>query len=432
MMPNLLSRRTENWLIFILVAVQFSHIVDFVVLMPLGPKLMRDFHANTQEFGFLVSTYTFSAAISGILSSFFLDRFNRKRALLGLFFGFAISTLLCALAGDYWPFLIARVLAGAFGGILTALTLSVIGDYIPIERRGRATGLVMSAFSLASVIGVPTGLWLAEIMNWQAPFFLLAITCIPIIVIAWNVLPELDKHLTSGERTKPWPRILEVLQNPGARLSFLLMMIMMLAGFSVIPFISPYLVSNCGVREDQLFLVYLIGGVFTFAAANLSGRLTDKFGAFKVFLFASPLSVIPILLVTQVSVIPLSWILVITTLFMALLSVRLIPIIAIMTQTVETRLRGTFMSILSSLQQIASGAAAWIAGVIVKETPSGKLEDFYQVGWMASIFSVLAVGIAWKIIPLLKKDGQHAASDGPTLSQDTNQSEYELHTTRES
>lgn len=431
-MSNLLSRRTENWLVFIILAIQFTHIVDFVVLMPLGPKLMRDFHANTQEFGFLVSAYTFSAAISGLLSSFFLDRFRRKRALIGLYLGFGISTLLCAVAGDYWSFLFSRILAGAFGGTLTALGLSIIGDYIPIERRGRATGLVMSAFSLASVIGVPTGLWLAELMHWQAPFFLLAITCIPVIIIAWQVLPPMDSHLTKGVQTKSLPRIKEVLQKPESRLAFLLMMIMMLAGFSVIPFISPYLVSNCGVREDQLFLVYLIGGLFTFGAAIFSGRLTDKFGAFKVFSWFTPLSVIPIILVTSISVIPLPWILVITTLFMALLSARLIPIVSIITQTVEPRLRGTFMSLLSTIQQSASGAAAWVAGAIVHETTNGKLENFNRVGWMAAFFSILAIGLAWKLIPLLNRDEPNAASDGLNPSPDTSQSAHELHKVKES
>lgn len=393
---------------------------------------MRDFHTNTQEFGLLVSAYTFSAAISGILSSFFLDRFKRKRALIGLYFGFAISTLLCALAGDYWPFLCSRILAGAFGGTLTALGLSIIGDYIPLERRGRATGFVMSAFSLASVIGVPTGLWLAELIDWQAPFFLLAITCIPVIFIAWQVLPPMDSHLNKGVQTKSLPRVKEVLQKPEARLAFLLMIILMLAGFSVIPFISPYLVSNCGVRENQLFLVYLIGGLFTFGAAIFSGRLTDKFGALKVFSWFTPLSVIPIVLVTSISVIPLPWILVITTLFMALLSARLIPIVSIITQTVEPRLRGTFMSLLSSIQQSASGAAAWIAGTIVYETIDGKLEDFNKVGWMAAFFSILAIGLAWKLIPLLNKDELNAASDETIPSPEMSQSTHELHIVEES
>lgn len=426
------SRKTENWLLFILLSVQFTHIVDFVVLMPLGPKLMRDFHISTQEFGFLVSTYTFSAAISGILSSFFLDRFNRKRALTALFLGFGISTLLCALAGGYWPFLTARILAGAFGGILSALTLSIIGDYIPIERRGRATGLVLSAFSLASVVGVPSGLWIAERTDWHGPFFLLALTCFPILAISWKVLPDMRIHIQEGKHPQAWPRIREVIETPGARMSFLLMMVMMLAGFSIIPYISPYLVSNCGVQEDQLFLIYLTGGLFTFGASNLSGRLTDRYGAFRVFAWATPLSVVPILILTNLEPMPMGWILVITTVFMALLSARLIPVISMITQTVEPRLRGTFMSLLASLQQSASGAAAWIAGALINETAEGKMEDYARVGWMASGFSMLAIWIAWKLIPMLRKSEHPAAAAETGQGPGNGQSAHEPHTVQES
>ena len=424
----LIDRRTETWLILILLAVQFTHIMDFVVLMPLGPKLMRDFHINTSQFGFLVSAYTISAAVSGILSSLFLDRINRKNALIGLYAGFGISTLLCALSGAYWPFLISRMLAGAFGGILSALTLSIIGDYIPIERRGRATGLVLSAFSLASVIGVPSGLWLANQYDWHAPFFLLACTCIPIILIAGRQLPTMDYHLVQTVQLNALPRIKEVLNTPGARMAFLLMAIMMLAGFSVIPYISPYLVFNCGVSEDSLFLVYLIGGIFTFLASNVSGRLSDKLSPFKVFVWVTPLSVIPILMVTMLPAWPLSWILIVTTLFMALLSGRLIPIISLMTRTVEPNLRGTFMSLLASIQQSSAGVAAWIAGMMVTETPAGKLENYDRVGWMATGFSLFAIFITWKLIPLLKIGGQPAASPETIPSPNNHQSEDALHT----
>jgi predicted MFS family arabinose efflux permease len=238
----------------------------------------------------------------------------------------------------------------------------------------------------------------------------------------------MDYHLVQAVQLNALPRIKEVLNTPGARMAFLLMAIMMLAGFSVIPYISPYLVFNCGVSEDSLFLVYLIGGIFTFLASNVSGRLSDKLSPFKVFVWVTPLSVIPILMVTMLPAWPLSWILIVTTLFMALLSGRLIPIISLMTRTVEPNLRGTFMSLLASIQQSSAGIAAWIAGMMVTETPEGKLENYDRVGWMATGFSLFAIFITWKLIPLLKIGGQPAASPETIPSPNNHQSEDALHT----
>jgi len=414
-----LSRRTENWIIFILVAIQFTHIVDFVVIMPLGPKLFRAFKIDTTHFGLLVSAYTISAGVSGILASFFLDRFDRKKALIWLYFGFGISTLICALSGGFWPLLMARVMTGAFGGILTALALSVIGDYIPSERRGVAMGAVMSAFSIASVLGVPSGLWLAEKFDWHAPFFLLSLTTLPVLLLALRFLPALNLHLLQGNQQKPWQRIQSVLQLKGSRISILLMMTMMLAGFSVIPYISPFLVSNAGLREADLSLVYLAGGVFTFIAAIISGKLTDKFGTNTIFRIFGLLSIIPILLITNMEKSGLIYILFITTLFMALLSSRIVPVITLITSTVEPAQRGTFMSILSSFQQFSSGLAAYIAGLMVTETKGGMITGFDSVGIMAATFTLLAILLAtWLKYHLMHAPHTSSSSPVPDLSID--------------
>lgn len=408
-------------MVAILVAVQFTHIIDFVVIMPLGPKLMRAFHIGTKEFGLLVSAYTLSAAVSSILASFFLDRFDRKKALIGLYIGFGISTLMCALSGGFWPLLTARVMAGAFGGILSALALSIIGDYIPQERRGRATGAIMSAFSLASVIGVPSGLWLAEFSDWHAPFFLLAVTTLPVIIAAWNILPDLNLHIQKGMVVSPWNRIVDVLKLPGARLAFFVMMVMMIAGFSVIPFISPYLVSNSGMPESKLSLIYLIGGVFTFLAAIISGRLSDQYGSFRIFSIFMPLSIIPILIITQLGAPGIPVILMTTSVFMALLSARLVPVVNMITSTVKPHQRGTFMSIVSSVQQFSSGAAAWIAGMIVTEMPNGKLVDFDKVGYMAASFSLISIIAAYYLRPFVLTSAPPVASSEPDPYPDTHQ-----------
>jgi len=403
-----MSRNTEYWMIGILVAIQFTHIVDFVVLMPLGPKLFREFNINTTQFGLLVSAYTFSAAVSGLLASLFLDKLDRKKALLLLFTGFAISTLMCALSGDYWPLLTARIMAGAFGGILTALSLSIIGDYVPIQRRGQAMGAVMSAFSIASVIGVPTGLWLAEKFDWHAPFFLLSITSVPLMIIAAIKLPNMNLHLQEVP-TPAWPRIVTILKMKGPQHAFLLMSVMMIAGFSIIPFISPFLVSNAEMNESDLSWLYLTGGIFTFGASIIAGKLSDKFGPMQVFRIAAVISIIPILILTSFKVVPLYVILIVTTLFMIFLSARLVPVISMVTGTVPPTQRGTFMSLLSSIQQMASGLAAYIAGLIITETPSGKILHYEYVGYMASAATILAVYLGYKLRPFTQKNESGAS-----------------------
>lgn len=188
----------EGLLIFTLAAIQFTHMMDFVIMMPLGPQLMRIFNISPGEFGLLVSAYTFSAAVAGFLSALFIDRFDRKHAMLGLYFGFTIGTLACALAPTYSLLLAARVVAGAFGGVLGALILAVIGDAIPEHRRGAATGKVMAAFSVASIAGVPVGLYLASVTSWHAPFYLLAGLSFLVLIASFWLLPTMRGHLTNA------------------------------------------------------------------------------------------------------------------------------------------------------------------------------------------------------------------------------------------
>jgi len=419
-------------MVVLLVAVQFTHIVDFVVMMPLGPKLMRAFHIDTTQFGILVSAYTFSAAISGLLASFLLDRFDRKRALLGLYLGFSISTLFCALSGAFMPLLIARIFAGSFGGILSALALAIIGDYIPFERRGKATGAVMSAFSLASVIGVPIGLWLAEASDWHAPFFLLAITSLPIMAGVWVLMPPLRLHLDTPKLLSPWNQVKAVGLARAPQQALAWMAIMMMAGFSVIPYISTYLVYNAGLPEDQLAWIYLVGGVLTFGAANLSGRLSDKFGSFRVFWIAALISIIPILIITQLGVSSMPIILLVTSFFMAFLSARLVPMINLVTNTVPPHQRGTFMSLTAAVQQMSAGLAALIAGKLVSELPNHNLAGFDTVGFFAIGSTLLAIPIGAHLKNLLNHQKLSESFVPPPPLQDTDQSANELHTIPES
>ncbi|MDZ4724962.1 MAG: MFS transporter [Leptospira sp.] len=390
--------KKERAIIFILACLQFLHILDFVIMMPLGPVFMENFHIGSAEFGFLVSAYTFSAGIFGFIGAFFLDRFDRKYALLTVYFGFALGTLLCAFAPSYNTFLIARIIAGGFGGMIGALVLSIIGDIIPIFRRGVATGVVMSAFSVSSVIGVPVGLYFANLYGWHFPFLALAILSFLLLPIAYRVLPEIRIHLDQREDTdKKWDAIQTVLTRKSHYYSFAFMIALMFGGFTIIPFLAPYLVSNVGLTKEQLPYIYFFGGLFTFFTSRIIGKLSDRYGKYPVYAVLATLSVIPVSIIASLGKTSLPLVLILTTIFMIIVSGRMVPAFAMVTSTVEPKIRGSFMSINSSIQQIASGAASFISGLILTQESNGSLTNFEYVGMLAVFSLLFSVYLASKI-----------------------------------
>ncbi|MBB6612486.1 MFS transporter [Pontibacter sp. Tf4] len=383
----------EGLLIFTLAAIQFTHMMDFVIMMPLGPQLMRIFNISPSEFGLLVSAYTFSAAVAGFLSALFIDRFDRKHAMLGLYFGFTIGTLACALAPTFSLLLAARVVAGAFGGVLGALILAVIGDAIPEERRGAATGKVMAAFSVASIAGVPVGLYLASVTSWHAPFYLLAGLSFLVLLASFKLLPPMRGHLTNAVKQNPFLVLKEILQKRNLQWAMALMITLTMAGFLVVPFISPYMVANVGFTETELSYIYLFGGIATVFTSQWAGRLADKHGKQRVFIISAVLSMVPILLLTNLPPVPHYIALIVTTIFFILFGARFVPAMALITSSVEPKLRGSFMSINSSVQQLSAGVAAFLSGLIVQETASGKLLNFNWDGILACVITLLAVWV---------------------------------------
>jgi len=353
----LLEPFTERLLLLSLAAINFTTIVDFIIIMPLGPQYMRVFSISPAQFGVIVSSYAISAGIFGIAAGFFLDRFDRKRALLTLYGGFTLGTLFCALAQTYYLLVAARALAGAFGGVTGALILAIVGDVIPEHRRGAAMGLVMSAFSIANICGVPLGLVLASSFNWHVPFFALAVLSVVILAILGRVMPSLRSHLAHLRQEPPTTRMLAILSGPAHQKAFLFMGLLTFTGFVVFPYLPKYLVANVGLTEKQLPWIYICGGCCTMFSMNWIGRWADRSGKRRVFSLISMAAVIPILLVTNLPVVPLVVALAVSTLLMICMSGRFVPAMALMTASIEARHRGGFMSINSSVQQLAAGFA---------------------------------------------------------------------------
>jgi len=391
----------ERILLLVLSAALFTHIMDFMIVMPLGPQLMRLFDITPQQFSFLVSAYTFTAGASGFVAAFFIDRFDRKMSLLFVYFGFSIGTLACAFAPTYAVLLITRSIAGAFGGVLGALVLSIVSDAIPLERRAAGIGFVMASFSVASVFGVPFGLYLATLFSWHAPFLFLGGLGVVINVLIFFFVPVMKGHIRTGEdRIKPLEMIKTIFGRRNPVMGLLFTSILMFGHFTIIPFIAPYMVGNVGFTEQELTYIYLVGGGLTIFSSPMVGRLADRFGRLKIFTIFGFLVLLPIITITHLPQIPLWQALVVSGAFFIMANGRIVPSTTMVTSVIRPENRGSFMSIRASVQQISSGLAAMLAGFIIAEKPSEVIDgakaliNYDYVGYIAVFFSLIAILVA--------------------------------------
>ena len=396
MTPHLTPRR-ERWLLLTLAGIQFTHILDFMIMMPLGPQFTRLFGISNAEFGVLVSAYTLSAGASGLLAATYVDRFSRKRLLLTMYTLFGLATLACGLAPGYGWLMVARVAAGVFGGVLSALSQTIVADVIPFERRGQAMGVVMTSFSVSTVAGVPLGLFLAAHLSWHAPFMAIAAMVGLLVIGAWQTLPPLDAHLHHPERASVWRSIGQVLVDANHMKAFALSAVMMFAGFTVIPYITIYLQSNAGMHPEQVPWVYLLGGTATLLTARLFGRLTDRVGKVKMFKRLAVAVTVPLMATTMSAGLPLVVLFLISTAFFTMMSGRMIPGMALISSAVEPRLRGTFMTINSAVQSAAMGLAAMVGGAIIGRDAQGQLTHYWMAGVIGVVASLVSVWLAGRV-----------------------------------
>ena len=399
-------RPRELALLLTLAATQFTQVLDFMIMMPLGPQLMRVLALDPQQFAALISAYTFAAAASGFVSAFWIDRFGRKRALLTMYAGFILATLLCGVAPTYGALLAARIVAGLFGGVIGALVMTIVADVLPYARRARGTALVASAFSLAAVMGVPLGLWFAAQYSWRIPFLALAGLSIAVGAVAWRVLPPLDANVSASPRRNPAAQLRAIFGVRNQLTAFAFIIALMLSVFLVIPFVAPYNVANVGIAEAELPYIYFAGGLTTLFTAQVFGYLADQHGKKRVFTFLGFISIVPILVITHLPRVALPWVLASTVLSFVFIPGRFGPAMALLTGSVSPRLRGSFLSFNASFQQLASGVAVYVAGLIIGRAGDGTLTRYGWVGWLSVGFTLLAIVLAWRIhvIP----DGSHA------------------------
>lgn len=379
----------EKLLLWSLAAVNFTHIVDFMIMMPLGPELTRIFQITDAQFGVLVSAYSLAAGASGLMASLVIDRFERKRALLFLYACFTLATLACGLAPTYLALMLARIAAGVFGGVLGALVQTIVGDAIPFERRGQAMGTVMAAFSMSTVAGVPLSLWLASHGGWHVPFVAIAMVSVVVWILAGRAVPVLNQHLSVSSRRSLIQELKPVLSDGRHWRAFALSSMVVLGSFSIIPYITIYTTTNVGLTPQQVPLIYLVGGLATLFTSRLWGRLADRWGKVPTFRLVCALAALPMLALTYLPPLPMWVVLIVTTAFFVFVSGRMVPGMALMTAVPPANMRGAFMSVNGALQSASMGIAAWLGGALISRSPDGHVLGYERCGWLAVVTTVL-------------------------------------------
>ena len=391
--------RQERFLLFLLALLNFTHILDFMIMMPLGNYLMPFFGITPRSFTYLVSAYTISAAVTGFLSAFYVDRFDRKKVLIIAYAGFILGTIACGIAPGFGWLLLARIVAGMFGGLIGAQVLSIIADTFSYERRGMAMGSIMSAFAVASTLGVPFSLYLANLISWHAPFLFVGVCGLAILPLLYRFIPSMSGHIVEAdaEGNRKWLLLKNIMLNSTQRNALIFSSVVMMGHFMIIPFVNPYMEFNNGVSRQLTPMIYLVGGIASFFASHLLGRLADRYGKLKVYTIAV-FSALPLIFaITSIHGIPFAWMLVIFAAWFVSSSGRAVTAQAMVSHVVKPEQRGSFQSFNSSMQQLGTGLASLIAGWMVVRGENGKILHYEQVGWLSIALLLMSIFIARQV-----------------------------------
>lgn len=362
-----------------LAAISFTNILDFVVLMPLGHTLQETFDMTPFEWSAVVSSYTLAAAVSGLLSIFIIDKFERKKMFLSIYFFFTIGTFLCGIATTYQFLLVARLFTGIFGGLINAALFTIVGDLLPENKRGTGIGILMTGFAVSSAVGVPIGLYLGVKIDWHAPFLIISALAAILWVVSYKRLPVLDGHLThKNTKTSFATPLLMVLKNKKQLTGLFALSLVFFGHFIIIPFFTPYLVSNIGFEDQQLTWIYFFGGIATIYFSPKIGQWSDKFGKYKTFVIISFITILPVLVLTNVAPMSIPFVLVLSTI-MFICGSRSIPANALLINTTTAAQRGSFMSIRSSVQNLSQGAASFASGLIITTNSIDQTLNHYNI-----------------------------------------------------
>ena len=379
----------QKGVIALLAFVQFTVVLDFMVMAPLGDMLMKSLQLNATQFATAVSAYAFSAGISGLLAAGFADKYDRKKLLLFFYTGFIGGTLICATAGSFEWLMIGRIVTGLFGGVLGSISMAIVTDLFSFEQRGRVMGFVQMAFAVSQVAGIPIGLFLANNWGWHAPFFLIIGMSILTTMLILQGLKPVTAHIDANVRVNPVLHLKKTIVNRSYILPFVTTAFLSIGGFMIMPFSTPFIINNVGISQKDLPVIYVITGIGSMVILPLIGKISDRFGKFPTFLAGTILSIIMVAIYVNLNPIPLWELILINTIMFAGIMSRMIPSTALMTAVPKMEDRGAFMSVNSSLQQVAGGVASVIAGLIIVQERTGRLHHFDKLGYVVMVVMIV-------------------------------------------
>lgn len=372
----------ERGIVYLMAAVQFVNVLDFMMVNPLGPRLAEDpsIGVPTSQLPLVLGSYTAAASVTGVLGSFFLERFDRRKALFVTLVGLAVGTALGGLAQGLGSLIAARVIAGLFGGPATSLSFAIVSDAIPPNRRGWAMGIVMGGFGVASVLGVPAGLNLAKLGGWRTPFWGVAILIAIAAIASLRLLPPLRAHLDRAKsETNPVGALLAIVKKPVVSLSLLMTAVTMMGTFIVIPNIPAFVQFNLGFDGNRLDLLYLLGGLVSFATTRLVGPLVDRFGSTRVAIAGSVVvfAIVYVWFVAELAILP---VLLVSTTFFVAMGARGVAYNTLTSKVPEPHERARFQSVQSAVQHAASAIAAFASAQLLSELPDHRLAHVERAG----------------------------------------------------
>lgn len=387
----------QKFIVVVLAITQFTVVLDFMVLSPLGAQLMLELNITPPQFGLVVSAYAFSAGISGLLTAGFADKYDRKKILVFFYTGFVLGTFLCGIAPDYHYLLIARIVTGIFGGVISSISFAIITDLFAMQVRGRVMGFVQMAFAASQVLGIPVGLYLANNFGWHSPFLMIVGLSIVVGILIIRYMRPVTEHLNIRTGRNAFQHLLKTLSQHIYLRAFAATTLLATGGFMLMPFGSAYSLHNLGISLEKLPLLYGVTGIFAILFGPITGRISDKIGKYKMFCIGSFISMIIMAIYTNIGITPLGWVILLNVILFIGISSRMISASALMTAIPQPQNRGAFMSINSSVQQISGGIASAAAGLIVVQTKSGVLEHYDRLGYVVIAAMIITLVLLYFI-----------------------------------
>lgn len=393
----------QKLIIVLLALLQFTVVLDFMILSPLGDVLMKSLGLTTIQFGTVVSAYAISAGVSGFLAAGFADKYDRKKLLLFFYVGFVLGTLFCGLANSYATLFAARVFTGIFGGVIGSISMAIITDLFTLQQRGRVMGFVQMAFAGSQILGIPMGLLLATNFGWQSTFYMIVVLAFIIGLLVVIKMNPVTEHLKLQKTKSAFMHLVSTIKNKEYRIGYIATAMLSMGGFMLMPFTSAFLVNNVNIPQNQLAIIFLFTGISSIIIMPLVGKLSDKIDKFKLFTIGSLIAIAMIICYCNLTPVPI-WVVILINmiLFMGIMS-RMVPATALTSAVPNAADRGAFMSVNSSLQQMAGGVAAIFGGlVIVQETKSSPLQHFDTLGYVMSALILWCIYLVYRVSRLIK------------------------------